>query len=45
MLLAIDREAFLVAVTGHELSRTAAWRAIRSLELTAELRQAVPIVN
>jgi CRP-like cAMP-binding protein len=42
LLLAIQREAFLVAVTSHELSRTAAWRAIRSLELTAELRESIP---
>ena len=42
MLLAIEREAFLVAVTGNEPSRTAAWRAIRSLELTAELRESIP---
>jgi CRP-like cAMP-binding protein len=42
MLLAIEREAFLVAVTGNEPSRTAAWRAIQSLELTAELRESIP---
>ena len=42
LLLAIEREAFLVAVTGSEPSRAAAWRAIRSLQLTAELRAAIP---
>jgi hypothetical protein len=42
LLLAIEREAFLVAVIGSEPSRAAAWRAIRSLRLTAELREAIP---
>jgi len=41
-LYRVEREPFLVAVTGHDSSRDAAWRAIRSLRLSAELREAMP---
>ena len=41
-LYRVEREPFLVAVTGHDSSQEAAWRAIRSLRLTAELREALP---
>ena len=41
-LYRVEREPFLVAVTGHDSSRDAAWRAIRSLRLSAELREAIP---
>ena len=31
-LLAVDRHAFLLAVTGYDSSRHAAWRAVRTME-------------
>ena len=41
-LFRVAREPFLVAVTGHDSSRDAAWHAIRSLRLSAELRATIP---
>ena len=41
-LFRVEREPFLIAVTGHDSSLDAAWRAIRSLRLSAELREAMP---
>ena len=36
-LVAVDRVPFLVAVTGSDTSRAAAWGVVRSLRLDTEL--------
>ena len=41
-LLALDRVPFLVAVTGSDTSRSAAWGVVRSLRLDADLPAAEP---
>lgn len=43
VLLAIDRVPFLVAVTGHDSSRQAAWGVIRTMDLGIELAEPVPV--
>jgi hypothetical protein len=40
-LLAIGRVPFLVAVTGSDASRHAAWDAIRAMRLKCEVREPV----
>jgi CRP-like cAMP-binding protein len=36
-LLAVDRVGFLVAVTGHNSSRQAAWGAVRTIEFAVDV--------
>jgi MFS family permease len=44
-LLAVERSAFLVAVTGHETARRAAWGAVRTMEFAVAVPDDVDDAN